>query len=142
MTFEKLKDEDQLTYKDLVDCIEHELKDIDKDTTKEEVIERYEQYQVNIMKLIKTLDKNDSNTNTKSLFSIALDFILTTAIKRFYNHIGINLLNLNFHTLENMDNDHWSELIDAIKLILKMSKQSNKIISLDQCEFINRSNLN
>lgn len=142
MTFEELKDEDQLTYKDLVDCIEHELKDIDKDTTKEEVIERYEQYQVNIMKLIKTSDKNDSNTNIKSLFSIALDFILTTAIKRFYNCIGINLLNLNFHTLENMDNDHWSELIDAIKLILKMSKQSNKIISLDQCEFINRSNLN
>ena len=142
MTFEELKDEGQLTYKDLVDCIEHELKDIDKNTTKEEVIERYEQYQVNIMKLIKTSYENDPNTNTKALFSIALDFILTTAIKRFYNYIGINLLNLSFRALENMDNEHWSELIDVIKLILKMSKDNGKIITLDQCEFINKDNLN
>lgn len=142
MTFEELKDEGQLTYKDLVDCIEHELKDIDKDTTKEEVIERYEQYQINTMKLIKTLDENNPNKNTISVFSIALDFILTIAIKRFYNYISINLLNLSFHALENMDNEHWSELIDVIKIILKMSKDCGKIITLDQCEFINKDNLN
>lgn len=142
MTFEELKDEGQLTYKDLVDCIEHELKDIDKDTTKVEVIERYEQYQINTMKLIKTSDENDPNTNTKALFSVALDFILTTAIKRFYNYIGINLLNLNFHALENMDNEHWSELIDVIKLILKMSKDNGRIITLDQCKFISKDELN
>jgi hypothetical protein len=94
------------------------------------------------MKLIKTSDENDPNTNTKALFSIALDLILTTAIKRYYNYIGINLLNLNFHALENMDNEHWSELIDVIKLILKMSKDCGKIITLDQCKFINKDNLN
>ena len=142
MTFDDLKDEGQLTYADLVDCIEHELENIDKDTTKLEAIERYEQFQVNTMKLIKTSNENDPNTNTKALFSIALDFILTTAIKRFYNYIGINLLNLNFHALENMDNEHWSELIDVIKLILKMSKDNGKIISLDQCKFINKDELN
>ena len=142
MTFEELKNEGQLTYKDLVDCIEHELKDIDKDTTKEEVIERYEQYQVNTMKLIKTSDENDPNTNTKALFSIALDFILITAIKRYYNYIGINLLNLSFLALENIDDEHWSELIDVIKIILKMSKDNGKIITLEQCKFINKDNLN
>lgn len=142
MTFEELKDEGQLTYIDLVDCIEHELIDIDKDTTKVEVIERYEQFQVNTLNLINSLDKNDSSSNTIALFNIALDFILSVAIKRFYNYLSINLLNLNFHALEDMDNEHWSELIDVIKIILKMSKDNGKIISLNQCKFINKENLN
>lgn len=142
MTFEELKDKDQLTYKDLIDCIEHELIDIDKDSTKVEVIERYEQYQVNTMKLIKTSDENDPSTNTKALFSIALDFILAVSIKRYYNYLSTNLLNLNFNALGDMDDEHWSELIDTIKLILKMSKDNGKIISLDQCKFINKDELN
>lgn len=143
MTFEELKDEGQLTYKDLIDCIEHELKDIDKDITKLEVIERYEQHQVDTLKLFDSLDKNDPITNTISLFNIALDYILTVAIKRYYNYIGINLLNLNYHALEQfMDDEHWSELIDVIKLILKMSKKSGKIITLTQCKFIDKENLN
>lgn len=142
MTFEELKDEGHLTYKDLIDCIEHELKDIDKDTTKVEVIERYEQFQANTVKLINSLDKNDHTANTISLFSIALDFVLTVAIKRYYNYISINLLNLNFDSLGDMDNKHWSELIDIIKVILKMSKDNGKIITLSQCKFINKDELN
>ena len=142
MTFEELKDEDQLTYKDLIDCIEHELKDIDKDTTKEEVIERYEQYQVKTLELIKNSNENDPNINVKSLFSIALDYILVVSIKRYYNYLSTNLLNLNFNALGNMDDEHWSELIGVIKLILKMSRANGKIISLDQCKFINKDELN
>ena len=142
MTFDDLKDEGQLTYKDLIDCIEHELKDIDKDTTKVEVIERYEQFQVDTLKLINSLNKNNNTANTISLFSIALDYILTVAIKRYYNYISINLLNLNLHALEDMDNKHWSELIDVIKIILKMSKDNGKIITLSQCKFINKDKLN
>ena len=142
MTFDDLKDEGELTYKDLVDCIEHELKDIDKNTTKEEVIERYEQYQVETLNRIKTLDKNDPCINTLYSFSIALDFILVVSIKRFYNYISIKLLNLNFDALGAMDDKRWSDLINVIKLILKMSKDNGKIISLDQCKFINKDELN
>lgn len=142
MTFEELKDEGQLTYKDLVDCIEHELIDIDKNTTKEEVIERYEQFQIEGMTKAKTLDENDPNRNTISVFSIALDFILVVAIKRFYNYLSINLFNLNLNALGDIDDAHWSELIDVIKIILKMSKDNGKIISLDQCIFIHKDELN
>lgn len=142
MTFEELKDEGQLTYKDLVDCIEHELIDIDKDTTKEEVIDRYEQFQIDTLNLIKNSDRNNPVTNTISLFNIALDFVLAVSIKRFYKYLSINILNLNFNALENMDDEHWSELIDVIKIILKMSKKSGKIITLDQCEFIDTETLN
>ena len=142
MTFEELKDEGQLTYKDLVDCIEHELIDIDKDTTKEEVIDRYEQFQVDTLNLIKNSDGNNPVTNTISLFNIALDFVLIVAIKRFYNYISINLLNLSFNALEDMDDEHWSELIDVIKIILKMSRTNGKIISLKQCKFIDTETLN
>lgn len=142
MTFDELKDEGQLTYKDLVECIEHELIDIDKNTTKEEVIDRYEQYQVETHSLIKNSNENDPITNTISVFSIALDFILAVSIKRFYNYLSINLLNLNFNALEDMDDEHWSELIDVIKLILRMSKADGKIISLKQCKFINKDELN
>lgn len=142
MTFEELKDEGQLTYKDLVECIEHELIDIDKNTTKEEVIDRYEQYQIETLSLIKNSNENDPINNTISVFSIALDFILVVAIKRFYNYLSINLLNLSFHALEDMDDEHWSELIDVIKLILRMSKANGKIISLKQCKFINKDELN
>ena len=63
-------------------------------------------------------------------------------LEDFYKYLSINILNLNFNALEDMDNEHWSELIDTIKLILKMSKDCGKIISLDQCEFINKDNLN
>ena len=142
MTFDDLKDEGQLTYKDLIDCIEHELKDIDKDTTKVEVIERYEQFQADTLKLINSLDKNNNTANTISLFNIALDYILTVAIKRYYNYISINLLNLNLLALEDMDDKHWSELIDVIKIILKMSKDNGKIITLNQYKFINKNELN
>lgn len=142
MTFDDLKDEGELTYKDLVDCIEHELKDIDKNTTKEEVIDRYEQYQVESFNRVKTLDKNNPTANILSVFSIALDFILVVAIKRFYNYLSINLFNFNVKTLEDMDNEHWSKLIDIIKLILKLSKDNGKIISLDQCMFIDKDKLN
>lgn len=142
MTFEELKDEGQLTYKDLIDCIEHELIDIDKDATKEEVIERYEQFQIDTLNFIENSDENNPSTNTKALFNIALDFVLTVAIKRFYNYLSINILNLNFHALENMDDEHWSELIDVIKLILRISKDNGKIITLKQCEFINKNELN
>ena len=142
MTFEELKDEGQLTYADLVDCIEHELVDIDKDTTKEEVIERYEQYQLDTNDLINSLKDDNFNKNTISLFSIALDFILVVSIKRFYNYLSINLFNLNLKALDNMDDEHWSELIDVIKIILKMSKDNGKIISLKQCKFINKNELN
>lgn len=142
MTFEELKDEGQLTYKDLVDCIEHELEDIDQDTTKEEVIDRYEQYQIDTIDLIISLEDDNPNKNTISLFSIALDFILVVSIKRFYNYLSINLFNLNLNALDNMDDEHWSELIDVIKIILKMSKDNGKIISLKQCKFINTETLN
>ena len=142
MTFNELKEEDQLTLNDLVDCIEHELKDIDKNTTKEEVIDRYEQYQDESCKRIKTLNENTPNINAISLFSIALDFILTVAIKRFYHYTSINLFKINVYSLGDIDNEHWSELIDTIKLILKMSKTCGKIISLDQCEFIIEDKLN
>lgn len=142
MTFEELKDEGQLTYKDLVDCIEHELIDIDKNTTKEEVIDRYEQFQIEGMNKAKTLDRNDPNTSTISIFSIALDFILVVAIKRFYNYLSINLFNLNINALGDIDDAHWSELIDVIKIILKMSKDNGKIISLNQCEFVHVNELN
>lgn len=142
MTFDELKDEGQLTHKDLVECIEHELVNIDKNTTKEEVIDRYEQFQVDTLSLIKNSDKNNPVTNTISLFNIALDFILAVSIKRFYNYLSINILNLNFNALEDMDNRHWSALIDVIKIILKMSRDNGKIISLKQCKFINENELN
>ena len=142
MTFEELKDEGQLTYADLVDCIEHELKDIDKDTTKEEAIDRYEQFQVDTIDLIESLDDDNPNKNTISLFSIALDFILVVSIKRFCNYLSINLFNLNLKALDNMDDRHWSELIDVIKIILNMSKDNGKIITLKQCKFINKNELN
>lgn len=142
MTFEELKDEGQLTYKDLVDCIEHELIDIDKNTTKEEVINRYEQYQVDTIDLINSLENDNPNKNTISLFSIALDFILVVSIKRFCNYLSINLFNLNVIALDNMDDRHWSALIDVIKIILKMSRDNGKIISLKQCKFINENELN
>lgn len=142
MTFEELKDEGQLTYADLVDCIEYELKDIDKDTTKEEAIDRYEQFQVDTINLIESLDDDNPNKNTISLFSIALDFILVVSIKRFCNYLSINLFNLNLKALDNMDDRHWSELIDVIKIILKMSKDNGKIITLKQCKFINKNELN
>lgn len=142
MTFDDLKEEGQLTYQDLIDCIEHELKDIDKDTTKEEVIDRYEQYQVESCKRIKTLNEDSPNVEAISLFSIALDFILIVSIKHFYNYLSINLFNLSVHSLGDIDDEHWSELIDAIKLILKMSKTCGKIISLNQCMFIDKDKLN
>lgn len=142
MTFEELKDEGQLTYADLVDCIEHELEDIDKDTTKEEAIDRYEQFQIDTIDLINSLEDDNPNKNTISLFSIALDFILVVAIKRFCNYLSINLFNLNIKALDNMDDRHWSELIDVIKIILKMSRDNGKIIPLKQCKFINIYELN
>lgn len=88
------------------------------------------------------MDKNNPVTNTISLFNIALDFILAVSIKCFYNYLSINLLNLNFNALKNMDDEHWSELIDVIKLILRMSKADGKIISLKHCKFINKDELN
>lgn len=142
MTFDDLKDEGELTYKDLIDCIEHELKDIDKNITKEEVFDRYEKHQIESCKRIKALKEDSNNAEIISIFSIALDFILTVSIKRFYYYISIDLFRHNILSLGDIDNEHWSELIDIIKLILKMSKDNGEIVSLDQCMFINKDKLN
>ena len=142
MNLEDIKDKKSLTWGDLVDCIESILKDIDKDTTAIESIERYEQFNVDMKKRFDNRKEDDPNSEIISLFGIALDFILTVSVKIHYKYIGLSLFKHNMDALGDIDEDHTSQLLSTIILILKMCKHSGKIITLDQCEFVNREELN
>lgn len=142
MNLEEIKDKKSLTWGDLVDCIESILKDVDKNTTAIESIERYEQFQVDMKKRFDNKKENDPNNEIISLFGIALDFILTVSVKMHYKYIGLSLFRYNMYILDDIDDNHTSQLLSTIILILKMCKHSGKIISLDQCEFIDKNELN
>ncbi|MBR3490210.1 MAG: hypothetical protein IKH36_01845 [Bacilli bacterium] len=142
MNLEDIKDKKSLTWGDLIDCIESILKDVDKDTTDIESIERYEQFQVDMKKRFDNKKENDPNSEIISLFGIALDFILTVSVKIHYKFIGLSLFRHDMDALGDLDEDQTTQLLSTIVLILKMCKHSGKIISLDQCEFVNREELN
>lgn len=142
MTFEELKDKKSLTWGDLMNCIESVLEDVDKDTTAIESIERYEQFNVDLKQRLDNMTKETPNNEIISLFGVALDFILSVSIKLHYKYIGLSLFKHNIDTLGDLEDEHISQLLSTIILILKMSKHSGKIITLDQCEFVNREELN
>lgn len=142
MDLEEIKDKKSLTWGDLMSCIESILKDVDKDTTAIESIERYEQFNVNMKQRIDNMTEETPNSEIISLFGVALDFILTVSIKIHYKYTGLSLFKHNIDTLGDIDEDHTAELLSTIVLILKMCKHSGKIITLDQCEFVNRDTIN
>lgn len=142
MNLEEIKDKKSLTWGDLMSCIESILKDVDKDTTAIESIERYEQFNVDMKQRLDNMTEETSNSEIISLFGVALDFILTVSIKLHYKYTGLSLFKHNIDTLGDIDEDHTAELLSTIVLILKMCKHSGKIISLDQCEFVNKEELN
>lgn len=142
MNLEEIKDKKSLTWGDLMSCIESVLKDIDKDTTAIESIERYERFNVDMKQRLDNMTEETPNSEIISLFGVALDFILTVSIKMHYKYTGLSLFKHNIDTLGDLDEDHTAELLSTIVLILKMCKHSGKIISLDQCEFVNKDTIN
>lgn len=142
MNLEDIKNKKSLTWGDLMNCIESVLEDIDKDTTAIESIERYEQFNVDMKQRLNNMTEETPNNEIISLFGVALDFVLTASIKKHYKYIGLSLFKYNIDTLGDIDEDHTEELLSTIVLILKMCKHSGGIISLNQCEFVNRDDLN
>jgi hypothetical protein len=131
------------TWGDLCKKIEEVLKEIDSNTTAEESIKRFEALNDHMIQFYKDNEgKVTKENNVKALFGAALDFINGISVKLFYKWIGHTLTAYAVHNLPEDNEKMMEEFTMTVLTILQMSLDSGKLVTIDQCEFISKTELN
>lgn len=126
------------TWKDLINIIEDVLNKIYPNMTRDEAINKFEDFHNKMDKITREFDEdNTSYPSIIFLFGAAIGFIYNVLIRMHIPYMGKFLIHYDMENLPIKDDeDNATHFLKTIAVVLNMCVCNKDIIDLDQCTFV------